>query len=52
MTFFGYVGYENVTFFAPEAKSPIKTVPWAAKTSVMIVALIYLLIAVSLCGMG
>ena len=52
MLFFGIVGFDFLTLIAEEAKDASKDVPLAMRDSVLISTAFYVLVGISMCGMG
>jgi len=52
MLFFGTVGFDFITLISEEAKNASRDVPLAMRDSVIISTTFYVLVAISMCGMG
>ena len=47
---YGYGGYNNVCFLGGEVKNPTRTIPFAVIASILIVALLYIFLNISIIG--
>jgi len=52
MLFFGIVGFDFLTLIAEEAKDASRDVPLAMRDSVLVSTGFYVLVGISMCGMG
>lgn len=52
MLFFGIVGFDIISMISEEAINSQRDVPLAMRDSVLISTTFYVLVAVSMCGMG
>lgn len=52
MLFFSIVGFDFLSMISEEAKDATKDVPLAMRDSVLISTLCYVLVGISMCGMG
>jgi APA family basic amino acid/polyamine antiporter len=52
MLFFGIVGFDFLSMIAEEAKNSSRDVPLAMRDSVLISTTCYVLVGISMCGIG
>ena len=52
LLFFGILGFDFLTLIAEEAKDAARDVPLAMRDSVLITTAFYMLVGISMCGMG
>jgi len=52
MLFFGFVGFDFISLISEEAKDAKRDVPLAMRDSVLISTGVYVLVGLSMCGIG